>query len=83
MKAATEIKKYLLEHASRNDGAYAVLGPTPCPLLRANHYFRWQLCLKCRVNEPVKMVINKVKQRMIDNGNQVFFNIYVNPESIL
>lgn len=83
MKAATEIKKYLLEHTSRNDGAYAVLGPTPCPLLRANHYFRWQLCLKCRVNEPVKMVINKVKQRMIDNGNQVFFNIYVNPESIL
>ena len=83
MKAATDTKKYLLEHTKREEGAYAVLGPTPCPLLRANNYFRWQLCLKCRINQPVRQAVKTIMQKMTDSKDKVFLNIYVNPENLI
>ncbi len=35
----------------------AVLGPAPCPVPKINYHFRYRLTLRCRLNQPVRVLL--------------------------
>ena len=44
------------------DGQYeaadgSVLGPAPCPVPKINYHFRYRLTLRCRLNQPVRLLL--------------------------
>ena len=36
---------------------FAVLGPAPCPVPKINYNFRYRLTLRCRLNQPIRLLL--------------------------
>ena len=60
IRGATKFRDSL--HALLQDPQYeaadaAVLGPAPCPVPKINYHFRYRLTLRCRLNQPVRVLL--------------------------
>ena len=60
LRGATKFRDSL--HALLQDPQYeaadaTVLGPAPCPVPKINYHFRYRLTLRCRLNQPVRVLL--------------------------
>ena len=60
IRGATKFRDSL--HALLQDPQYeaadaTVLGPAPCPVPKINYHFRYRLTLRCRLNQPVRVLL--------------------------
>ena len=62
---------HLLKDPQYEAGSSTVLGPAPCPVPKINYHFRYRLTLRCRLNQPVRVLLGHLlRQFSLDRENR-------------
>lgn len=82
-----KIKKYVERAFYLTDilDANEILGPTPCSLSRINDKYRWQILIKCKVDENFKKIINNIIKvhNKTKESKWISMHVEYNPNNII